>query len=85
MKSDQLFKGLAVLLLAVPVLIVHGETVLALLFPPKMGRINARLRYQPTGDFLEEDLGDGIVWRAYDVRASGIEKHFWRASKRKTL
>jgi hypothetical protein len=81
MKPDYLFAGFAALLIVGPSLLLYWEPLLRWLFPPKMGYINTRMTYRASGVFSDEDLGDGIVWRGYDVRATGIEKHFWRISR----
>ncbi len=51
------------------------EQALTLLFPPRLGRIDGAVVYRP-GEHAEP-LGDGVLWRAYDVRQDAIERH-WR-------
>ena len=45
---------------------VAGSHVLSILFPPKT--------FEPV-KLGPAEIEDGIVWRAYDVRLSGTEKH----------
>jgi hypothetical protein len=50
------------------------DFLLAWLWLPKLGHV--RITYRAGSEF-EEDLSDGIVWVAYDVRQDAIERH-WR-------
>lgn len=51
------------------------NTLLSILFPPSPGYINdfGGISQKSSGDF-EPVEGDGILWRAYDVRQTGIER-----------
>lgn len=53
------------------------ERVLSLMFPPKLSHLAAkRERVEFCGGFEESIPEAGILWRGYDVRQTGIEKHF---------
>jgi hypothetical protein len=58
------------------ILIEPFERLLAEIFPPRI----PRFRVKWTGGIEDDVQGDGILWRAYDVRADGIEKHAWEES-----
>ena len=55
------------------------ERVLALLFPPRFHKIE-KLEYFQTACVAHNDstqiplTEDGIIWRGYDVRKTGVEK-----------
>lgn len=54
--------------------------LLAFVFPPRvsaLGQIRAS-EIQIAGPAEVEHLGDGIIWRGYDVRMTGIERQALR-------
>lgn len=59
------------------------EQLLAFLFPPRMpkGIIEREMVSWQGGD-IPEVLGDGIVWRGWDIRLSGIERERLREEGR---
>lgn len=59
------------------------EQLLAFLFPPRMSKgIIEREMVSWRGGDVPEVLGDGIVWRAWDVRLDGIERERLREEGR---
>lgn len=58
------------------------ERLAGFLFPPALGHIKGTVVYAALTDDEPLDY-DGILWRAYDVRATGIEKYRWSAEPMK--
>jgi hypothetical protein len=53
------------------------EDILAALFPPSLPALKIpehKFSVKWTEGIEPEDFGDGILWRAYDVRTTGIER-----------
>ena len=53
------------------------EKILGALFPPSLRRLKMhehKVSVKWTEGIEPEELGDGILWRAYDVGRTGIEK-----------
>ena len=52
-----------------------AENILSWLFPVRLPRVEF-----PLNGNAENAAYDGILWRAYDVRQTGIEKH-WKEKR----
>lgn len=56
------------------------ERLVGFFSPPALGHIKGTVIYAALTDDEPLDY-DGVLWRAYDVRATGIEKYRWGAEQ----